>query len=223
MKLLLTLCFSLLCVCLFAQWKDYRLTQNGDTLNRVDMNGKKQGPWLIKTPAKYGNPAQDEEGFYEDDRKDGVWRTFNLMGDPIAVENYKWGNKNGRCQYFNYAGILREESWRAVNPAFAYDTVDVEDPITLNVERVIVKNEGRSVKHGVWKYYEAGTGRLMNTEEYFLDKIKDPFENVALDGAFKSDTTAKKPVVKTKPQAVLDYEKKNKNKTHKVRTGGTGL
>ena len=220
MKLLLTFCLSLLSVCLFAQWKDYRLTAKGDTLNRIDMKGLKQGPWLIRTPAKYGNPDMDEEGFFEDDKKEGTWRIFNKMGDPIAVENYKWGNKNGRCQYFNYAGLVREESWRAVNPANAFDTVDVIDPITEAVTVVIVKNEGRSVKHGVWKSFDPTTGRLQSSEEYFLDKIKDPLEDIALN---TSDSISKKPVAKTKPQTVLDYEKKNAKKKHKVRTGGTGL
>ena len=31
----------------FGQWKSYIISVKGDTLNRVDMNGKKQGPWFI--------------------------------------------------------------------------------------------------------------------------------------------------------------------------------
>jgi len=30
-----------------AQWKSYTLSPRRDTLNRVDMNGLKQGPWVV--------------------------------------------------------------------------------------------------------------------------------------------------------------------------------
>ena len=33
-----------------AQWKSFILTKRGDTLNRVDMQGRKQGPWSVSVP-----------------------------------------------------------------------------------------------------------------------------------------------------------------------------
>ena len=46
----------------FGQWKDYIISVRGDTLNRVDMKGKKQGPWVIHMEALRGEPGYDEQG-----------------------------------------------------------------------------------------------------------------------------------------------------------------
>src|ERR1051325_5289485 len=128
-----------------SQWKDYIISVKGDTLNRVDMNGKKQGPWWIKTEAQRGERGFEEEGLYVNGRKEGLWKRYSLMGDKLAEENYRWGNKNGKCTYYDLTGgLLREESWKAVNPDNPYDTVDVydlHDPSKV-VDRVVVKLEG---------------------------------------------------------------------------------
>ena len=66
-------------------------------------------------------------------RKEGGWRLYTLDGDLAGLENYRWGNKDGVCQYFNKAGALtREEGWRAMNPDKAYDTLEIEDIDNLN-------------------------------------------------------------------------------------------
>ncbi len=71
------------------------------------------------------------------------------MGDLFAVERYRWGNKDGKNQYYSISGPIREESWKAVNPLNPYDTVDVIDPVDPSkVERRVVKIEGNAVKHG---------------------------------------------------------------------------
>ena len=46
----------------FGQWKDYKISVKGDTLNRVDMKGKKQGPWAIHVDELRGERGYDEEG-----------------------------------------------------------------------------------------------------------------------------------------------------------------
>ena len=72
----------------FGQWKSYIISPRGDTLNRVDMDGKKQGPWVIHVDQLRGEPGYDEQGYFEDDVKDGRWVKFALSGDKIAEENY---------------------------------------------------------------------------------------------------------------------------------------
>ena len=84
----------------FGQYKSYKIGPKGDTLNRIDMKGKKQGPWVIHVDDNHGEPGYEEEGYFINDRKEGQWRTFSLQGDMTAVENYRWGNKDGKCQYF---------------------------------------------------------------------------------------------------------------------------
>ena len=84
------LSFLLISINSFGQWKDYIISVRGDTLNRVDMGGKKQGPWVVHVDAVRGEQGYDEQGYFLDDKKDGLWVRFSLMGDKIAEENYRW-------------------------------------------------------------------------------------------------------------------------------------
>ena len=211
---------------IFSQCKSYRLSSNGDTLNCVDFNDLKQGRWIITTPKLRGEPGFEAEGVFKNNRKEGLWRTFNLMGDLIAQENFKWGNKNGRCLYFTLAGLEREESWRAVNPDKAYDTLDVVDPGNPNLyERIVVKNDGNSIKHVIWKSYSPNTGALIETEEYIMGKLKAEIDAEKINSLAISkplaDTT-KKQASKILPKEVLDFNKKQSKKNKPVVTGRTG-
>jgi len=220
--------FLLISMSGLGQWKDYKISVKGDTLNRVDMKGKKQGPWSIHMDDLRGERGYEEEGYFENDLKEGTWKRYSLDGVKIAEENYNWGKLNGKQLYFTYnGGLLREESWRAMDPANAYDTVsvyDIKDP-SKEVDRVVVKNDGFAVKHGKWNYYDPTEGTITSTElqtddnQLISDEEIKPLSLTAVKA--KSDTAFKKPM--TKPQAVLDYEKKNAGKKKiKVRDGATG-
>ncbi len=50
-----------------AQWKTYVIGAKGDTLNRVDLNGKKQGPWSVHVDELRGERGFEEEGYYDND------------------------------------------------------------------------------------------------------------------------------------------------------------
>src|SRR5678815_5670432 len=67
--------------------------------------------------------------------------------------------------------MLREESWKAVDPEKPYDTVDVPDLHSDVVYRRLVKLEGTTYKHGTWNYYNPQTGIITKTEDYVLDKL----------------------------------------------------
>lgn len=217
----------ILFICLFfsfathAQLKDYIIGVKGDTLNGIDKNGKKQGKWIIRHEEVRGEPGYEEEGVYVDNRKESFWKKFTLQGDQFAVENYHWGFKDGPSQYFNLNGeLLKEESWRAFNPDKLYDTVDVEDVTRPDhYNKVIIKNEGSSIKNGTWKYYDTETGFITKTEFWTLGKLDQ--SNNKETGAKKSATDSSA-AVKAKPKEVLDFEKKNAGKKKiKVRDGST--
>lgn len=210
-----------------SQCKSYRLTNNGDTINCIDNNDKRQGKWSVKVEGVRGEPGYEEEGVYRDGKKEGVWRVYTSMGDLLAVERYRWGNKDGKSQYYSIAGPVREESWKAVNPANPYDTVDVVDPVDASkVERRVVKIEGTAVKHGTWKYFDNSSGGITKTENYFLDRLEDPSKMLSASNgnAFSQDSTnsktAKAPA-KIKPKEVMDFEKKVGKKKIKVIDGTT--
>lgn len=206
----------------------------GDTLNCVDMNGKKQGRWVNELPPLRGEKGYEEQGVYINDKKEGQWQQFTLDGDLLSIENYRWGNKNGRCMYYTPFGQpLREESWKAVNPDSPYDTVDVYDLIDPRkvLRRDVIKLEGHALRHGTWKYFDPDQGTTVKTEQYKLDKlvvageVSDDLAPIDIstgkNSKTKTDSSGKK--ITAKPQAVLDYEKKNAGKK-KVRTrdGQTG-
>lgn len=204
----------------FAQLKDYIIGVKGDTLNAVDIKGQKQGKWVVRYDQVRGEPGYEEEGLYVNNRKEGTWRRYSLMGDLIAVENFRWGNKDGVCQYFNGLGeLMREESWLAINPDKQYDTLDVEDVDRPgNYKTVIVKNEGAGVKHGPWKFYDPSRGTIIKTENFIIGKLetKDASNNTTVS------TAAPEKKTKVKPKEVLEFEKKNAGKKKiTVRDGST--
>jgi len=208
----------------FAQCKTYMIGVKGDTLNCTDNAGLKQGKWVVKTPPLRGEAGFEEEGEFKNNKKEGYWRRYSEQGDILAIENYKYGYKNGVSQYYSLQGIVREESWRAVNPEYPYDTVrvyDLKNPDKYDLR--IVKVEGTSYKQGTWKYYDPQTGLITKTEDYIMDKKVDPFtgRNVNAVAAADTSTIAKKKV--DKPAEVMQYEKKNsKKKKISVRDGATG-
>lgn len=216
-----------------AQWKSFTIGVKGDTLNRVDMQGKKQGPWVVQVPELRGERGYEEEGYFFNDKKEGRWVKYSLQGDKLAVENYRWGQKDGRCEYYNNVeDLVRVESWRAINPNSPYDTIPVTDPNNPNkvIRYEIVKVESPSVKHGFWRFYDPGTGRIEKTEQWLFDKLKKDDDEEEIDvatvAADGTQTVAKKeaaPKPKAKPKEVLEYEKKNSGKKKiKVRDGRTG-
>ena len=224
--------FLLISISGFSQWKDYIISVKGDTLNRVDMKGKKQGPWTIHVDELRGERGYEEEGYFENDLRDGTWKRYSLEGVKIAEENYRWGKLDGKQQYFTYnGGLIRVENWRMMDPANQYDTVpvyDLKDP-TKEIDRVIVKNDGMAMKHGRWTFYDPVWGTEQKTENYFMNKLQtddgamfsdDEIKPISITSS-KSDTSGKKAVVK--PREVLEYEKKNSGKKKiKVRDGSTG-
>jgi len=217
----------------FGQWKDFTISVKGDTINRVDMKGLKQGPWAVSVPDLRGERGYDEEVYFENDQKEGTWKRYSLQGIKIAEENYQWGKLSGRCRYYTYnGGLLREESWRAMDPARKYDTVpiyDIKDPSKL-VDMIAIKNEGVSMKHGTWNYYDPVEGVIVQTEKYRLNKlitddgevIDDELKPIGFGNKMPaSDSATKKALSNFQP--IKEYEKKNSGKKKiKVRDGRTG-
>jgi hypothetical protein len=226
-KVCILLCFNSLLFHLHVagQCKTYRLSTNNDTINCTDTSSLKQGIWVLDFPALRGEPAYTEQGAYEDDLKVGTWYRFNAMGDIIAEENYRFGYKNGICSYYNLMGILRRESWKAIDPKNPYDTIkvfDLEDGSKYRWQ--IIRLEASTVKHGTWQYYDPQRNTIINTEEYVLDQLvvnKKKFQDsVSKDRQTGLDSVS----TNNKPPEVLEYEKQNsKKKKIKVRDGSTGI
>jgi hypothetical protein len=202
----------------FSQAGSFIIGVKGDTLNKVDSKNQKQGKWVNRVDEVRGEPGYEEEGEYKNNRKEGTWRIYSLEGDLTGLEFYRWGNKDGNCQYFNSSGsLVREESWRALNPDKLYDTLEIEDIDHLNeYKTVIVKNEGVAIRHGYWKFYDPSTGMINKTQFYTMGKLETPKSQPA------SDSTKAVGKTMVKPKEVQEFEKKNAGKKKvKFRDGQT--
>lgn len=203
------------CIKADAQYKSYNLSVNGDTLNAIDNNGMKEGKWLLHVDPLRGEPGYEEEGEFVNDKKEGIWRKYTLLSDIIAIENYRFGGKDGKSQYFSSLGdLLREESWRAYNPDEPYDTIPVYGTGSNEIISFkIVKAEQYSVKDGNWTYYDPSTGRVLKMETYDRGHLSPGQKNAE----FAIDIPKNQ-----KPKEVVEYEKKNsKKKKVKMRDGST--
>jgi len=202
----------------FSQAGSFIIGVKGDTLNKVDAKNQKQGKWVIRVDEVRGEPGYEEEGEFKNNRKEGTWRIYSLQGDLTGLEFYHWGNKDGNCQYFNASGaLIREESWRALNPDKLYDTLEIEDIDHLNeYKTVIVKNEGVAIRHGTWKFYDPSTGMVNKIQNYTMGKLEIAKTEPAADSTNLTGKTL------VKPKEVQDYEKKNAGKKSiRVRDGAT--
>ena len=201
-----------------AQYKSFKLNAEGDTINAIDKQDRKQGKWVLHVEPLRGEPGYEEEGIFKNDKKEGIWRQYSLVGDIIAVEFYKLGGKDGIQQYYTYLGdLIREESWRGYNPDAPYDTIAVYGEGNNEIiDYKIIKAEQYSVRHGEWKYFEAGSGRLVKMEKYERGHLETPTDNAK---TLVAQPAKKKEVDKT-PQ-MLEWEKKNKGKKNVVRDGRT--
>ena len=199
-----------------AQYKSYKLSVKGDTINVVDKNGVKQGRWVVHVDPLRGEPGYEEEGVYVNGEKEGQWRRYNLTGDFLALENYLRGGKDGTSQYFTALGdLVRVENWRGYNPDAPYDTIPIYGPDNNQIiSYKVVKAEQYSVKHGDWSYYNPATGLIVKTEKYDRGRLLD---------APAKETVIEEPLKKIKPKEVLEWEKKNSGKKKiRVRDGQTG-
>lgn len=198
-----------------AQYKSYKISVNGDTINRVDASGKKQGPWVVHFDPVRGEPGYEEEGYFVDGQKEGSWRKYNLRGDFIALENFRRGDKDGKSQYFNEFGeLLREENWRAYNPDAPYDTIPIFGEGNNEIlSYKIVKAEPYSVKDGDWTWYDPQSGMVARIEKYDRGQLLNKKSTEVL--------VADEPMKKIKPKEVVEFEKKNSGKKTKLRDGRT--
>jgi antitoxin component YwqK of YwqJK toxin-antitoxin module len=202
-----------------AQRKSFKINAKGDSINIVDVAGLKQGKWVLRVEELRGEPGYEEEGIFKNDKREGVWRQYNLVGDLIGVENYYKGGKDGIQQYYTYLGNLyREESWRAYNPDAPFDTIPVYGTSSNEIiEFKIVKAEQYSVRHGEWRYFDPETGRMVKNEIYDRGHLKKP--EAAQPAVAKEKSPYKKP---EKTAQMIEWEKKNKGKKKVMRDGRTG-
>lgn len=81
-------------------------------VNRKDQLGLRQGYWVI-TGAMSGDrlypfEATVEEGFYKDDRREGLWKKYHPNGKLRSEITYEWGKPFGPYKVYYASGQIEE-------------------------------------------------------------------------------------------------------------------
>lgn len=139
--------------------------------NQKDEKGLPQGQWVVQIPARMGEDAYAEWGTYEHGRKWGLWYRFDGEERVTAIERYKNGVLDGEVQYFESGLLFCVGNYRGLNPLYAYDTIYVVDPVSFQEIRRIIPTERGSLKHGLWRYYDIRSGRLIREVDYQLGDV----------------------------------------------------
>lgn len=204
-----------------AQYKEYKISIKGDTINAVNKEGKKVGKWVYEVAELRGEPGYVEEGNYKNGEKDGYWRKYTTIGDLITIEHYLLGGKDGLQQYYTYLGDLEhEEMWRGYNPDDPYDTIPVYGTGSGEIiDYKIVKAEPYAVKDGTWKYYNPETGRIIREEKWSNNNLVSPKQRTVV-------TSDPPPYVKPdkpeKPKDAQEWDKTRKGR-RAIKDGSTTL
>jgi antitoxin component YwqK of YwqJK toxin-antitoxin module len=93
--------------------QSFEMNAGGDTLNMTDVNGKKQGPWIIKgmhnPTAGYMPEQKMSEGLYKNNRKIGVWIDYFPSGNVKNKITFKDGRPHGPTSLYFQDGKVKEE------------------------------------------------------------------------------------------------------------------
>jgi len=136
-KIIYILFFCFLAVCGFSQ-KSNGLYQSyetflGDTINRVDKTGMKQGRWIYFGKDRKGwmnrmfkRDQVAEEGRYTDDKKQKLWKSYHATGKLKSEINYIDDEPEGKARFFNADGKIMLEGeldhHKLIGEYYVYDS-----------------------------------------------------------------------------------------------------
>ena len=140
-------------------------------INKLDLRGKRTGMWVISQPERMGEEGYTEFGSYDRGSKYGAWYKLDEQGELIAMETYRNNVLDGEAKYFERGFLIATGNYRGLNPARAVDTFIVENPITGEQSLRSISTDRRTVRHGLWRFYDGRTGRLLREEDYQVDEL----------------------------------------------------
>jgi len=141
------------------------------SLNQTDKRGNRQGMWYLQQPERMGEDAYREFGNFSGGRKTGLWYHMNSAGEITSIEQFRNNVLDGEVKYFENGKLVCIGHYRGLNPDQAFDTIFVENPVTGTEKLVAVSTERGTLRHGLWRYYDPKTGRLIREEDYQVDEL----------------------------------------------------
>lgn len=167
---------------------------NGDTINKTDQAGKKQGRWIIKAeknnPAGFAEGAVMEEVFYKDGKKEGMRKQYHYTGKLKSEVPYKDNRPSGYCKFYYSDGVIAEEgNWNyggwdgkyknyyeggSVENDFSYSYGKKDGYQRMYYPTGKVKTEGNwknGIPEGMVKEYDENG--VLQAEEFYSNGIVD--------------------------------------------------
>lgn len=182
-----TLLFLAVLLPLLGNAQSYSVYQR-DTINRSDVNGKRQGNWIIfgfmRKDMRYKDSSIMEMGKYIDSKKSGTWLEFYPTGIKKSSIDFVNNRPDGHCaMYFENGGVGEEGTWKGNRWVGLYQKYDERcgnvatetelESSGLIIQRKIYQYDNRCRKmfmvqsmDSTWKAetYDS-TGRVIRTQQ----------------------------------------------------------
>jgi len=181
---------------------------DGDTINKKDASGKRQGKWIVTNKTKrlpgYKPDQKVEEGDYKSSRKTGLWIAYYSNGNKKNEINYKNGRPNGSYKTYYSNGIAQEEGTWLSNRNVGtfkryYENGKPSQEFNFNEtgkrdgKQKYFYDNGQVMIEGNWNGGQE-SGTLMEYYENGDTKAKKVFANGSLDEAKTENFKPKTPI-----------------------------
>lgn len=197
----------------YAQSQSFEINpaNNKDTINVIDVAGKKQGSWIVFGKSKpntcYQPTSKVEEGKYADNKKAGIWKEYYCNKNLKNKITYTNGRPDGYAIMYHENGKISEEGQWKINKwvgdyKLYYENGQVQQEFKFNAtgkregpQKYYWEN-GQVMIEGNWAAgKEAGV--IKEFHENGDVKAEKNYNNGAVDVASIKTYEPKKPIVKT--------------------------
>lgn len=196
LKSILTTTFSLLMIC-------FSFAQN-DSTNQTDDNNRKQGHWIFTNKTRslpgYKTDQIVEDGYYENNRKVGVWTFYFNNGKIKHKLTYLNNQPNGPAVFYYKSGKIREKgNWKNNRWVGSYTMYHPDGHLK---NEFTYNNQG--VKDGPQKYYH-DNGNLMISGTWKNGEEGNDIHEYDKNGKPNTERYKAGPslIKKTKPKAIV--------------------
>ena len=187
-----------------------------DTINRVDIEGKRQGYWKvygrIKKLPGYNDDQLVEEGKYSDNKKGGKWKEYYANGTVKNVITFENNRPSGYAVMYHENGKVSEEGlWKnnrwVGDYKLYYENGQVQQEFKFNAsgkregEQKYYYENGQVMIEGNWQEGKE-SGVLKEYYENGDVKAEKAFNGGTLDPAATKTYEPKQPIAETKPAVV---------------------
>lgn len=180
-----------------------------DTINKIDVEGKRQGYWKvvgrIKKLPEYKDDQLVEEGKYTDNKKGGKWKEYYANGNIKNVITFENNRPSGYAVMYHENGKISEEGlWKnnrwVGEYKLYYENGQVQQEFKFNPsgkregEQKYYYENGQVMIEGNWQEGKE-SGVLKEYYETGDLKAEKAFNGGALDPAATKTYEPKKPIV----------------------------